>query len=77
MPRPAPPVARLCPEEFVKVWQSSATLAEAAKRAGCTSREASVRAFNLRKAGVKLKTFSATVTRIDVEALNKVVKQTK
>lgn len=70
-------MVKLGREEFVVAWQSSATLAEAAKKAGTSTRAASTRAFNMRKAGVPLQKFGDGGERIDVDALTKLAKKTK
>lgn len=42
-------------ETFVRIWQSSDDLAEAAERCGCGKNTASVRASKMRAMGVPLK----------------------
>lgn len=61
-------------EDFVKIWQKSETIEDAAKSIGVTNRTVlSVRAAYLRKVGVKLKHMPKGRGRlIDVEKLNKI-----
>lgn len=63
-------------ESFVAIWQKAATLAEAADLANMTPRDASVRAFRMRKAGVPLKTFQTPRGKIDVVGLTRIARQT-
>lgn len=55
-------------EDFVEVWQATASLADLAKALGTTPRAASTRAAVLRRAGVPLKVFRRG-SQIDVERL--------
>ena len=66
---------QLSHEEFVVAWQGAATLAEAAEKAGVAVRVASMRAANMRKAGVELKRFNANGPRLDVDELNRLAKK--
>jgi hypothetical protein len=66
---------RLSHEDFVVAWQSAATLEDAAAAARTSSRSASVRAFNLRKAGVPLKLFKERTERLNVAALSDLAKK--
>lgn len=74
MSKKRPPYALCVPapvthEDFVVAWQSSATLAEAAAKMKTSARSASLRAHNMRKAGVALKRFQEAGRRYDVEGL--------
>ncbi len=61
-------------EEFVRVWQDSRNLAEAACRAGAGKRAVSLRASNMRGLGVELKRFKEVSPRIDVAKLSAIAK---
>lgn len=73
MPKSRSKPERLTHEEFVVVWQAAESLADAAAKARVTPREASVRAFGLRKAGVNLKRFKKYSSPVDVDRLNALV----
>ncbi len=60
-------------EEFVRAWQSSYSVAEAASKTGMDRGDARARASYLRKRGVKLKTFYRKREGVDVASLNAVV----
>jgi hypothetical protein len=64
-------------EEFVRIWQSASTPAEAARRAGYRTKKATEiachRAMRLRQRGVALKSFRR---RTDVDALNALLEGT-
>ena len=64
-------------EDFVVAWQSSESLAEAAKKTKTTPRAASMRAFNMRKAGVPLKVFKRVGEKYDVAGLTALAKKAK
>lgn len=57
--------------EFVQKWQAAKSLAEAKAALGDG---ASSRAARMRKAGVNLKQFEGGGRKLDVEALNKLIK---
>ena len=57
-------------DQFIRIWQSSATLAEAAKQLGVTPRSLSVRASRWRRRGVKLKRFCSGRAPVNVTDLN-------
>ncbi len=63
--------SRVSPEEFVTTWQSCESAAEAKEKLGIG---ASGRAARYRKAGVDLKMFPRSGRRIDVKALNALLK---
>lgn len=65
----------LSPEEFVSLWQRSATLADVAEAAHMEKRTAIDKAAHLRSIGVKLKRFQAKKEKIDVAKLNEIVKK--
>jgi hypothetical protein len=58
-------------EDFVMGWQNAKTKEEAIEKLGDN---APLRAQRLRKKGVDLKRFAAPKQRIDVGALNKLIK---
>lgn len=68
---------KLSHEDFVTVWQTSASLGEVSKQSKMTPREASLRAYHLRKAGVPLKLFKVTGKPIDVAGLTALVRKIK
>ncbi len=57
------------PEEFVKIWQASATMAEVAKRTKMARGAVSSRACVYRKKGVPLKRMGRNGPRIDWTSL--------
>ncbi len=67
---------RITPEEFVRVWQTSANTAEVAEKTGMTVNYVKVTSYRYRNLGVKLKDFSqarsvsATTKNLDIAALN-------
>lgn len=58
--------------DFVRIWQTSNTGAEAAERAGVSRNQAAVRAHRLREKGVPLKKFVPRRSGLDVVALTKI-----
>lgn len=65
---------RITPEQFVKTWQASKSICDAAKRMNLSVSGAQSRAFYYRKKGVKLKELPRVARRshlLDVEALNR------
>ncbi len=54
--RPEEPV-RVTPREFIEAWQSSASVAEVAKKTGMRKKTVRVREYRYRKAGIPLKQF--------------------
>ena len=67
----------LTPEEFVRAWQSSGSLAEVLRETGLRTQTACARASRYRKKGIALKRFvSRTPTRppLNVAALNQIAK---
>jgi len=62
-------------EEFVRIWQTSSSLAEIARLVGASSACASERAMNYRKRGIHLKKFNIGRAPLDVAALNEVIKK--
>lgn len=65
---------RVSHDEFVRIWQASASASEAARKAGVTAYHASFRAYFLRKRGVPLKRFAGGRRPLDVKKLAKLAK---
>lgn len=66
------PRTTISPEEFVRIWQTSASIVDAAKALGTTTIVATQRALSYRKRGIPLKKFESAVGRgaaLDVGAL--------
>jgi hypothetical protein len=64
------------PEEFIKVWQLSASADEVAKKLKMPKPIVHARASSYRKAGVKLKSMPrAGVRTLDVDKLNQLVSE--
>ncbi len=61
-------------EAFVQLWQKSASPAEVAAAAGSTARQVVLRASHMRRAGVPLKRFRASSTKLDVKKLAELVR---
>lgn len=55
---------KLTPEEFVRTWQSAASILDVATISGTTPLSAVVRASRYRARGVKLKKFTRTISEI-------------
>ena len=62
-------------EQFVRVWQAASGVKEVADAFGVTPSSARVRAYRLRRAGVKLKRFKPGRRPLDVERLNRVIEE--
>lgn len=69
--------AELSPEEFVRIWQSSESVAEIVERTGVKADCLYSRACHYRKHGVPLKKFRRGMKRPDYVALAKIAKETK
>jgi len=64
------------PEEFVRAWQASKSLAEVAEKTGMRVESVRARGFRFRKKGVPLHSFGATGRpATDWEALKKLAKE--
>jgi len=64
------------PEDFVRAWQSSKSLAEVAEKTGMRTESVRARGFRFRKKGVPLKSLStAGRPATDWEALKKLAKE--
>jgi hypothetical protein len=67
---------KIDPVVFVKTWQLASCLAEAADRMGMPKFNTSVYASQLRKKGVRLKTFpKGPRGEINVDALNDLIEE--
>lgn len=64
-------------EEFVKIWQSSKTIDEAAKKAKVTKIYASYKAHMLRKKGIALKKFGSGAGKLNIKELQKICEESK
>lgn len=62
-------------EQFVKVYADSSSLDEVAEKLGWKKPSVQSRASKLRKLGVGLKRFGKAPEKVDVESLNKLLKE--
>ena len=65
----------LTPEEFVRLWQTSPTLADFCEKTGMKRRTASLRAAIYRRRGVPLKPFPRGLATIDAPALARLAQE--
>lgn len=68
-------MAKATNEEFVQAWMSCGTIKEVAARTGLKPSGVTSRAAWMRMKGVKLPKLSKGPTPLDVDALNKLIKQ--
>jgi hypothetical protein len=64
---------KVSPEDFVRAWQASSSLAEVADKLHLSIAGVSTRAQSYRKKGVRLKRFPHRLATIDVAALNAII----
>ena len=70
-------MSKVTPEEFVRAWQASSSVGEAAESLGLSRRAAASRACFYRKRGVALKLFQRGSRPLDVSALNAIAEGSK
>ena len=63
------------PEQFVVIWETSDSLAQAAARLGMPPGVASARASRYRRLGVNLKRFRGGGLKMDIDALRRLIRE--
>jgi hypothetical protein len=63
------------PQRFVKVWQTSSTAEEVARRLNMPKSIVHARASNYRQQGIKLKKLARSSKGLDVDGLNRLIEE--